>query len=174
MEVVPNQGPCRDFFVGVADADRVLAGVQDGAHAQAGCVGGCMDQHRHEEFLKFLRTIDREVPKTLAVHMILDNYATHKHPAVKARMAAHPRFHLHFTPTSSSWLNLVERWFRELTDKALRRGVFHSVPDLIASNEKYMDAHNQNPKPFVWTATAESILTKVRRGRVAPNQPVSQ
>src|SRR5450756_1610910 len=84
-------------------------------------IGSCMDQHRHEEFLKFLRTIDREVPKTLAVHMILDNYATHKHPAVKAWMAAHPGFHLHFTPTSSSWLNLVERWFRELTDKALPR-----------------------------------------------------
>ena len=137
-------------------------------------IGSCMDQHRHEEFLKFLRTIDREVPKTLAVHMILDNYATHKHPAVKAWMAAHPRFHLHFTPTSSSWLNLVERWFRELTDKALRRGVLHSVPDLIASIEKYMDVHNESPRPFVWTATAESILTKVRRGRVALNQAVSQ
>jgi len=137
-------------------------------------IGSCMDKHRHEEFLKFLRTIDREVPKTLAVHMILDNYATHKHPAVKAGMADHPRFHLHFTPTSSSWLNLVERWFRELTDKALRRGVFHSVPDLIASIEKYMDVHNESPRPFVWTATAESILTKVRRGRVALNQTVSQ
>lgn len=137
-------------------------------------IGSCMDKHRHEEFLKFLRTIDREVPKALAVHMILDNYATHKHPAVKAWLSAHPRFHLHFTPTSSSWLNLVERWFRELTDKALRRGVFHSVPDLIASIETYMDVHNQNPKPFVWTATAESILTKVRRGRVALSQPVSQ
>ena len=137
-------------------------------------IGSCMDQHRHEEFLKFLRTIDREVPKTLPVHMILDNYATHKHPAVKAWMAAHPRFHLHFTPTSSSWLNLVERWFRELTDKALRRGVFHSVPDLIASIENYMDVHNESPRPFVWTATAESILTKVRRGRVALNQAVSQ
>ncbi|MEP7368452.1 MAG: IS630 family transposase [Dermatophilaceae bacterium] len=137
-------------------------------------IGSCMDKHRHEEFLKFLRTIDREVPKTLAVHMILDNYATHKHPAVKAWLAAHPRFYLHFTPTSSSWLNLVERWFRELTDKALRRGVFHSVPGLIASIEKYMDVHNENPKPFVWTATAESILTKVRRGRVALNQTVNQ
>jgi len=137
-------------------------------------IGSCMDKHRHEEFLKFLRTIDREVPKTLAVHMILDNYATHKHPAVKAWLAAHPRFRLHFTPTSSSWLNLVERWFRELTDKALRRGVFHSVPDLIASIEKYMGVHNRNPKPFVWTATAESILAKVRRGRVALNQTVSQ
>jgi transposase len=106
--------------------------------------------------------------------MILDNYATHKHPAVKAWMRAHPRFQLHFTPTSSSWLNLVERWFRELTGKGLRRGVFHSVPDLIASIEEYMKVHNNEPKPLVWTATAESILTKVRRGRVALDQAVSQ
>jgi len=137
-------------------------------------IGSCMDKHRHEEFLKFMRTVDKEVPKGLAVHMILDNYATHKHPAVKAWMKAHPRFQLHFTPTSSSWLNLVERWFRELTGKALRRGVFHSVPDLIASIEEYMKVHNNEPKPLVWTATAESILTKVRRGRVALDQAVSQ
>ena len=130
-------------------------------------IGSCMDKHRHEEFLKFLRTIDREVPKGLAVHMILDSYATHKHTNVLAWLAKHPRFQLHFTPTSSSWLNLVERWFRELTGKALRRGVFHSVPDLIASIEAYMKVHNNEPKPLVWTATAESILTKVRRGRVA-------
>ena len=130
-------------------------------------IGSCMDNHRHEEFLKLLRTIDREVPKGLAVHMILDNYATHKHKNVLAWLAKHPRFQLHFTPTSSSWLNLVERWFRELTGKALRRGVFHSVPDLIASIEAYMKVHNNEPKPLVWTATAESILTKVRRGRVA-------
>jgi transposase len=137
-------------------------------------IGSCMDQHRHEEFLKFLRTVDKEVPKGLAVHMILDNYATHKHKDVKAWLVTHPRFQLHFTPTSSSWLNLVERWFRELTGKALRRGVFHSVPDLIASIEEYMKVHNNEPKPLVWTATAESILTKVRRGRVALNQTVSQ
>jgi transposase len=99
--------------------------------------------------------------------MILDNYSTHKHAAVKAWLDEHPRFHLHFTPTSSSWLNLVERWFRELTDKALRRGVFHSVPDLIAKIQAYLDAHNNDPKPFVWTATADEILAKVRRGRVA-------
>jgi len=137
-------------------------------------IGSCMDRHRHEEFLKFMRKVDKEVPKTLAVHMILDNYATHKHPAVKSWLAKHPRFQLHFTPTSSSWLNLVERWFRELTDKAIRRGVFHSVPDLIAAIEKYMEVHNDEPKPLVWTATTESILTKVRRGRVALNQTVSQ
>ena len=137
-------------------------------------IGSCMDKHRHEEFLKFLRTVDKEVPKGLAVHMILDNYATHKHKNVVAWLAKHPRFQLHFTPTSSSWLNLVERWFRELTGKALRRGVFHSVPDLIASIEEYMKVHNNEPKAFVWTATAESILTKVHRGRVALDQAVSQ
>ena len=137
-------------------------------------IGQCVDRHRHEEFLKFLRKIDREVPKGVVVHMILDNYATHKHKNVKIWLAKHPRFHLHFTPTSSSWLNLVERWFRELTDKAIRRGVFHSVPDLIAAIEKYMEVHNDEPRPFVWTATAESILTKVRRGRVALDQAVSQ
>jgi len=137
-------------------------------------IGSCMDRHRHEEFLRFMRTIDKQVPKGVAVHMILDNYATHKHPAVKSWLAKHPRFHLHFTPTSSSWLNLVERWFRELTDKAIRRGVFHSVPDLIAAIEKYMQVHNDEPKPLVWTATTESILAKVRRGRVALNQTVSQ
>ena len=130
-------------------------------------IGQCLPRHRHEEFLKFLRTVDKQVPKGLQVHVICDNYATHKHPAVNTWLAKHPRFHMHFTPTSSSWLNLVERWFRELTDKALRRGVFHSVPDLIEKIEEYLDAHNDDPKPFVWTATAEDILAKVARGRVA-------
>lgn len=130
-------------------------------------IGQCLPRHRHEEFLIFLRRLNREVAKPLQVHLILDNYATHKHPDVRAWLARNPRFHLHFTPTSSSWLNLVERWFRELTEKALRRGSFNSVPDLIGSIEEYMDAHNDDPKPFVWTATAESILEKVRRGRVA-------
>ena len=130
-------------------------------------IGQCLPRHRHEEFLKFLRKIEREVPKGLQVHLICDNYATHKHPAVRAWLAKHPRFHMHFTPTSSSWLNLVERWFRELTDKALRRGVFHSVPDLIAKIEDYLAAHNDHPKPFIWTATADDILAKVARGRVA-------
>ncbi len=128
-------------------------------------IGQCLPRHRHDEFLKFLRTIDREVPKHLAVHMILDNYGTHTHPDVSAWLAKHPRFHFHFTPTSSSWLNLVERWFRELTDKAIRRGTFGSVPDLISAIEAYLDAHNADPTPLVWTATAESILDKVRRAR---------
>jgi len=95
----------------------------------------------------------------LAIHLILDNYGTHGHPNVKAWLAKHPRFHLHFTPTSSSWLNLVERWFRELTDKAIRRGVFRSVPELIAAIEDYLQAHNTDPKPFVWTATASASLS---------------
>jgi len=130
-------------------------------------IGSCLPKHRHSEFVRFLKVIDTEVPAGLQVHLILDNYATHKHPNVQAWLGKHPRFHLHFTPTSSSWLNLVERWFRELTEKALRRGVFHSVPDLITAIEAYLDAHNDDPKPFVWTATAEDILAKVARGRVA-------
>ena len=128
-------------------------------------IGQCLPRHRHQEFLKFLRTIDREVPNGLQIHLILDNYSTHKHANVQQWLDKHPRFHLHFTPTSSSWLNQVERWFRELTDKALRRGVFGSVPDLIASIQEYINAHNKDPKPYVWTATAESILAKIVRAR---------
>ncbi len=130
-------------------------------------IGQCLPRHRHEEFLKFLRTIDREVPTGLQVHLILDNYATHKHQNVKTWLEKHPRFHLHFIPTSSSWLNMVERWFGKLDDKAIRRGVFKSVPDLIAAIETYLTANNTEPTPFVWTATTEQILEKVRRGRVA-------
>jgi transposase len=129
-------------------------------------IGQCLPRHRHSEFLKFLRTIDSEVPKGLQIHLILDNYATHKHPNVQKWLAKHPRFHLHFTPTSSSWLNMIERWFGKLTDKAIRRGVFHSVPDLIVAIDAYLKANNNNPKPFFWTQTAEQILEKVRRGRV--------
>jgi transposase len=129
-------------------------------------IGECLPRHRHVEFLKFLRTIDREVPKVLQIHLILDNYATHNHPKVKAWLAKHPRFELHFTSTSSSWLNMVEIFFSKLSDKAIRRGIFHSVPDLIQAIETYLATHNQNPEPFRWTATAEQILAKVRRGRV--------
>ncbi len=131
-------------------------------------IGQCLPRHRNDEFVKFLRRIDRQTPKGLQVHLIFDNHATHKRPNadVEAWLVKHPRFHHHFTPTSSSWLNLVERWFREITDKAIRRGVFHSVPDLIAAIEDYLNASNANPKPFQWTATAESILKKTRRGRV--------
>ncbi len=137
-------------------------------------IGQCLPRHRHIEFLKFLRIIDREVPKGLQIHLILDNYATHKHPNVKKWLAKHPRFHLHFTPTSSSWLNMVERWFGKLTDKAIRRGVFHSLPDLIAAIEIYLAANNDTPEPFVWTATADEILARVRRGRVTLTQLATQ
>jgi transposase len=137
-------------------------------------IGQCLPRHRHTEFIKFLNTIDREVPDGLHVHLILDNYSTHKHTEVDRWLNRHRRFHLHFTPTSSSWLNQVERWFRDLTDKNLRRGVFGCVPDLIASIEEYLNAHNADPKPYVWTATAESILAKVQRARTKLQQVVSQ
>ncbi|MCA1699098.1 MAG: IS630 family transposase [Actinobacteria bacterium] len=130
-------------------------------------IGQCLPRHRHIEFLKFLRIIDREVPKGLQIHLILDNYSTHKHANVKAWLAKHPRFHLHFTPTSSSWVNMVERFFGKLTDKAIRRAIFHSVPDLIAAIDAYLNATNQDPTPFIWTATTDQILEKVRRGRLA-------
>lgn len=128
-------------------------------------IGKCFDRHRHEEFLRFLRILDTQVPRKLQVHMILDNYGTHSHPQVKTWLAKHPRFHLHFTPTSSSWLNMVERFFAKITDKAIRRGVFRSVDDLIAAIEQYLRVHNNDPVPFVWTATAEQILAKVARAR---------
>jgi len=132
-------------------------------------IGRCFPQHTNNELVHFLKRVDREVPKGLAVHVITDNYGTRGHKNVQAWLAKHPRFHFHFTPTSSSWLNLVERWFRELTEKAIRRGVFRSVPDLVEAIYAYLDAHNADPKPFVWTASAESILAKVRRGRVVLN-----
>ena len=137
-------------------------------------IGQCLPKHRHEEFLKFLATIDREVPGDLEVHLILDNYATHKHAKVKEWVKKHPRFHFHFTPTSSSWLNQVERWFRDLTEKNLRRGIFRSVPELIDSIEEYLEANNEDPKPYVWTATAESILDKVARARASLNEQANQ
>ena len=137
-------------------------------------IGACLPRHRHGEFLRFLRRVDREVPKGLQIHMILDNYATHKHDQVELWLSQHPRFHLHFVPTSSSWLNLVERWFRDLDDKAIRRGVFHSVPNLIAAIEAYLVANNDSPRPFIWTATVDEILGKIRRGRVALHQLVPQ
>ena len=130
---------------------------------QGTVVGQCLPRHRHQEFLKFLRTLDREFPGQRELHLIVDNYRTHKHDNVDAWLAKHPRFHLHFIPTSSSWLNLVERWLRELTEKAIRRGVFHNVPDLIAAIEAFLAAHNNDPKPFVWTASIDSILAKVGR-----------
>ena len=126
-------------------------------------IGQCFNRHRHEEFLKFLRQVDRQTPSGLDLHLIVDNYATHKHPVVKQWIEKHPRFHLHFTPTSSSWLNLVERWFAEITRKRIRRGVFTSVADLINAIEDYIAHNNISPKPFVWTKRADEILQKVRR-----------
>ena len=111
-------------------------------------IGECLPRHRHQEFLKFLRKIDRATPAALELHLIVDNYSTHKHEQVKKWLAKHPRFHFHFIPTSSSWLNLVERWFRELTQKRIRRGVFRSVPELEAASHEYLEASNQAPKPF--------------------------
>ena len=129
-------------------------------------IGQCLPRHRHQEFLKFLRHLDREFPPHLPLHLILDNYGAHQHNRVSQWLAKHPRFHLHFTPTSSSWLNLVERWFRELTEKRIRRGVFRSVAELIAAIEQFLSVYNRHPKPFAWTASAETILEKVGRCKV--------
>jgi transposase len=126
-------------------------------------IGSCFPRHRHFEFLKFLRTVDREVPKELDIHAILDNYGTHNHPKVRAWLTNHQRFHLHFTPTSSSWLNLVERWFGEITRKRIRRGSFNSTQELIQAIDDYIKINNENPKPFVWTKKVDTILDKMSR-----------
>ena len=126
-------------------------------------IGECLARHRHQEFIRFLRTLDRETPPELDLHLIVDNYGTHKHRKVKTWLARHRRFHLHFTPTSSSWLNLVERWLGQLTAKRIRRGSFASVKALIQAIREYLDDHNKQPKPFVWTASVEQILAKVNR-----------
>ena len=126
-------------------------------------IGECYQRHRHQEFLKFLRRLNRTFPKNKTLHLIVDNYGTHKHPNVRKWLEAHPRFQLHFIPTSSSWLNLVERWFGEITDKRIRRGVFRSVPDLEKAIDEYLEVHNRDPKPFVWTAKVEQILAKVSK-----------
>jgi len=126
-------------------------------------IGSCFPKHRNIEFLKFLRKIDREIPKDKQIHAIMDNYGTHKHPNVQNWLSKHPRFHFHFTPTSSSWLNLIERWFGEITRKRIRRGTFYSVEDLIQAIEEYIRVNNKDPNPFVWTAKVEDILAKVSR-----------
>lgn len=126
-------------------------------------IGECMARHRHQEFLRFLRRLDQEFPGKTPLHLIVDNYGSHKQPKVKAWLEKHPRFTLHFTPTSSSWLNLVERWFRELTDKRIRRESFQSVSQLIAAIEEFLAASNAHPKPFVWHASAQSIIDKITR-----------
>jgi transposase len=125
----------------------------------------CDNRHRHQEWLKFLRLIDDVTPPDKELHVIADNYATHKHPKVQKWLARHPRFHMYFTPTSSSWLNMVERFFRDLTQNQLRRGIFRNVEELIRAIGDYIDKHNDNPKPLVWTAKASDVLEKVKRAR---------
>ena len=138
--------------------------------ATGAVIGQCMKRHRHHEFLRFLRTIHRQTPKNLGLHLILDNYATHKHSNVKKWLAKHPRFHLHFTPTSASWLNQVERIFGRITQERIRPGVFTSVPELEATIHDYLEHQNVDPKPFVWTKSAEEILAKIARARTALEQ----
>jgi len=132
-------------------------------------IATCMPQHRHQEWLKFLRLIDKSTPKSKQLHLII-NYSPHKHPDVQAWLKNHKRFHIHFTPTSASWLNMVERFFRDLTQKQIRRGCFANVAQLIETIETYIAQHNTDPKPFVWTAKASDILEKVKRARAASNK----
>lgn len=124
-------------------------------------ISDCLPRHRHEEFLRFLRRLDREFPRSVPLHLVLDNYATHKHPDVVAWLAKHKRFHLHFTPTSSSWLNLIECWFAQLTEKRIRRDAFPRVPALIQAINTYVEVHNRHSKPFIWTASVQDILEKL-------------
>ena len=133
--------------------------------ATGAVIGECLARHRTDEFLSFLKKIDRETPAHLDLHLILDNYATHKAPAVKHWLARHKRFTLHFTPTSCSWLNLVERLFAEITRQRIRRGTFNNVAELKTAITDWIAHRNQNPKPFTWTATAKSILAKYRRAK---------
>ena len=130
-------------------------------------IAECMPRHRHQEWLKFLKKINAETPPDLDLHIILDNYGTHKHANVKAWLARHPRFHMHFIPTSSSWLNLVERLFRDLTQQLIRRGAFPGVEKLIADIMAWVSARNENPRPYRWTARTEDILAKIERARAA-------
>lgn len=133
-------------------------------------IGECYPRHRHQEWLKFLRRLDKEFPHDLQLHLVMDNYGTHKEPHVKAWLKKHPRFVCHFVPTSSSWLNMVERWFRELSEQAIRRGSFMSVPDLQQAIYEFTQAWNQKPKPFIWNATVGQIIEKINRARVKMEQ----
>jgi transposase len=128
-------------------------------------IGTCMKRHRHQEWIKFLELIEAQTPAGLDLHLIVDNYSTHKHPKVQRWLKRHERFHMHFIPTSSSWLNLVERWFRDITDKRIRRGVFKSVEQLTAAITDYIAHHNENPRSFTWTAKVEDIMEKIGRAR---------
>ena len=129
--------------------------------------GLCQQRHRHQEWLRFLRMIDLTIPASKEIYLICDNYATHKHPRVQRWLLKHKRFHVRFTPTSASWLNMIERFFRDLTANQIRRGVFKDLEQLITAIGNYIDHHNKNPKPFIWTAKASDILEKVTRARAA-------
>lgn len=126
-------------------------------------IGSCHAQHRHQEFLKFLNQIDREIPSDLQIHIVMDNYGTHKTPKVQRWFSSRPRYHLHFTPTSASWLNQVERWFGKITQQQIRRGNFTAVDQLEETIMNYIKENNKNPKPFVWTATADMIFAKLSK-----------
>ena len=126
-------------------------------------IGRCMQRHRHLEFIRFLNAVERQVADEKAIHAVLDNYATHKHPKVQAWLSRHPRWTFHFTPTSASWLNAVENFFSKMTRQRIRRGVFRSIADLQAAINAYLAEHNASPKPFVWTKSAEAILAKLDR-----------
>src|SRR5208337_3933161 len=138
--------------------------------ADGSIVGTCMKKHRHQEWIRFLNLIKRSTPRSKDIHLICDNYGTHKHPAVKKWQERNKRFHFHFTPTSASWLNMVERFFRDITENRIRRGVFRSERELEQAIYQYIEIHNSNPKPFIWTAKASDILEKVKRGRAALNK----
>jgi transposase len=142
--------------------------------AEGRIIAECMPRHRHQEWIRFLKKIDAETPPELDLHLIVDNYATHKHPKVLNWLKRHKRFHIHFTPTSSSWLNVIERWFRDITCNRIRNGVFRSVEALERAIRDYIDDHNRNPKSFVWTKKAEDILEKVARARAALNKVPSE
>jgi transposase len=133
-------------------------------------IGTCMERHRHQEWIKFLNLVKQSVPEDRDVHLICDNYATHKHPNVKKWLDRNKRFHVHFTPTSASWLNMIERFFRDITCNRLKRGIFRSVEELVQAIMGYLANHNESPKPFIWTATAQDILEKVKRGRATLNK----
>jgi len=134
-------------------------------------IGDCMPRHRHQEFIRFLKRIDADTPAHLDLHLIVDNSGTHKHPRVQSWLKRHSRCSLHVTPTSSSWLNLVERWFREITQKRIRRGSFRNVPELVAAIANYIHTHKQNPKVFVWSASVERIMTKISKCKEALGTP---
>jgi transposase len=136
-------------------------------------IGTCQPRHRHQEWLRFLKRLDQETLSDQPLHLIVDNYATHKHPTVRRWLKRHPRFHVHFTPTASSWLNLIERWFRDLTTRRLRRGVFRDVLELNTAIEQYIAQHNPRPRVFTWVATVENILAKIGRAHRALNKTAS-